>query len=236
MDAVGELYRPEGDGPFPAVILLHGSGGIAPRFTQGRDAYAEKARLLGTQGYVTFILDSFSDRNLPWRGYGITTVHSPERAFDILGAVRYLKSLPYVDGTKVGVIGWSHGGGAVLGARNLQRRHPDLRLPAMVAFYPPCRDVSWLAGTSPLLILVGERDALTPADDCRLLVEGAQGRATIEFVVYHDAHHAFDGDRLPPLGVYLGEGIGKGETLKYNREAHQDANERLLRFLEKHLK
>jgi dienelactone hydrolase len=232
----GELYRPEGDGPFPAVILLHGSGGVAPRFTQGRDWYAEKARWLGERGYVTFVVDSFSGRDLQWKGHGVTTVYSPDRAFDILAAVQYLKGLPFVQEGKIGVIGWSHGGGAVLGARNLQRRHADLRLPAMVAFYPPCRDVSWLAGTSPLLILIGEEDLLTPAKDCRLLVEGAQQPTLIEFVAYRDAHHAFDNDRLPPLGMYLGGGIGRGETLKYDRDAQQDAKERLRRFLEQHLK
>jgi dienelactone hydrolase len=236
VDIVGELYRPEGNGPFPALILLHGSEGVSPRFTRGRDTYAEKARWLGEQGYVTFIVDSFSNRNLQWRGYGITPVYSPDRAFDILGAVQYLKSLPFVQGEKIGVIGWSHGGGAVLGARNRQRRHPELRLQAMVAFYPPCRDLSWLAGTSPLLILIGEEDSLTPAAECRILVEEAQQRVPIEFVAYPNAHHAFDNDRLPPLGAYLGEGIGKGETLKYNREAHQDAKDRVLRFLEQHLK
>lgn len=232
----GELYRPEGGGPFPAVILLHGSEGVAPRFTRGRDSYAEWARWIGAQGYVTFIVDSFSDRNLQWRGYGITTVYSPERAFDILGAVKYLKTLPFVRADKIGVIGWSHGGGAVLGARNRQQRHADLRLQAMVAFYPPCRDVAWLSGTTPLLILIGKEDLLTPAEDCRLLIEEGQAQAPIEFVAYPNAHHAFDSARLPMLGLYLGEGIGKGETLKHDPEAQKDAKERLSTFLERHLK
>lgn len=236
VDIVGELYRPDGDGPFPAVILLHGSGGIAPRFTQGREGYAEWARWLVAHGYVAFIVDSFSDRKLEWRGYGITTVYSPERAFDILGAVQYLKSLPVVRGEKIGAIGWSHGGGAVLGARNRQRRHADLRLQAMVAFYPPCRDLAWLAGTTPLLILIGKEDLLTPAEDCRLLVDEAQARAPIDFVVYPNAHHAFDNARLPALGVYLGEGIGKGEVLKHDAQAQADARERLAIFLERYLK
>jgi dienelactone hydrolase len=236
-ELAGELYRPEGDGPFPAVILLHGSEGMAPRILRRNSTLVTWAEWLRTEGYVAFIVDSFSDRNLKYRGYGITTVYSPERAFDILSAARYLKGLPFIQGQKLGVMGWSHGGGAVLGARNRQRRHPDLRLQAMVAFYPICRDVVWVAGTTPLLLLIGEADALTPAEDCRALLPsgGARGES-IQLVTYPDAHHAFDNERLPPLGVYLGEGLGRGEILKYDPEAHRNAKERVRRFLEERLK
>ncbi len=235
VEIVGELYRPEGDGPFPAVILLHGSEGMAPRVIRSHSTLVTWAEWLQEQGYAAFIVDSFSSRNLEWRGYGITTVHSPERAFDILGAVRYLKGLPFIQPEKMAVIGWSHGGGAVLGARNRQRRHPDLRLPAMVAFYPPCRDVAWLAGASPLLILMGQEDTLTPADDCRALVDEAKERGPIELIVYPETHHAFDNERLPVLGVNLGQGIGQGETLKHNADAYEDAKQRVRAFLERHL-
>ena len=53
---VERLYLPdEGDGPFPAVVLLHGCSGVAPRSRM----WAEK---LNSWGYATLIVDSFGPR------------------------------------------------------------------------------------------------------------------------------------------------------------------------------
>ena len=233
----GELFRPEGAGSFPAVLLLHGSGGLAPRSTRGRAFYTEMAEWLRSQGYVAFLIDSFSARQLPYRGAGVTAMRSYDRAFDVLGAIKHLETLPYVRSDKIAVLGWSHGGGAAIAARNRQGRHSELRVSASIAYYPPCRDFSWFSGTTPLLILMGDQDLLTPADDCRPLAADARKRGQpVELIVYPNATHAFDGESLPLSGVYLGPGLGKGEVLKYSPEAHRDAQERTRLFLERHLK
>jgi dienelactone hydrolase len=164
-------------------------------------------------------------------------MHSSERAFDVLGAIRHLETLPFVRKEKIAVIGWSHGGGAAIAARNRQGRHPELRVAASVAYYPPCREFSWFSGTTPLLILMGDQDLLTPAEDCRPLAEDARRRGQpVDLFVYPNTTHAFDSEGLPMTGVYLGPGIGNQETVKYNPEAQRDAREKTRLFLERYLK
>jgi hypothetical protein len=54
----GKLKKPKGDGPFPAVVLLHGSGGV----NASRDA--DWAKRLTDWGYVTLQVDSFGPRGV----------------------------------------------------------------------------------------------------------------------------------------------------------------------------
>ena len=53
----GVLRKPGGPGPFPAVVLMHGCGGIQP----GNEIWASD---LTTWGYVTLLVDSFTPRGL----------------------------------------------------------------------------------------------------------------------------------------------------------------------------
>jgi dienelactone hydrolase len=202
-----------------------------------RQLYVEQAESLRAEGYVAFLLDSFSARGLPYRGAGRTAMRSFDRAADVRAAVRFLKALPFVRGDRIGVIGWSHGGGAAIAARNRERRHPEAQAVAFVAYYPPCRDFVWFRGSTPLLILMGDQDQLTPAEDCRVLSEHARKRhESVELIVYPGTSHAFDAEGIPLAGIYLGPTIGKGEFLKYDPAAHHDARERVRRFLDQHLR
>jgi len=54
----GELFRPEGTGPFSAVVVLHGCGGVTP------NAYVW-ARRLKDWGYAALVIDSFKPRGYP---------------------------------------------------------------------------------------------------------------------------------------------------------------------------
>ena len=109
------LYKPEGDGPFPAVVVLHGCAGIDYHFR----SWPEQ---LKKWGYVALIVDSFGPR-----GVGRVCGHSfrvsaLERAADSYGAAIYLKQLPYVDTENIGLVGFSHGGWT--GMRAVQRNFP----------------------------------------------------------------------------------------------------------------
>ena len=94
----GNLYKPEGNGPFPAVVVLHGCAGIDYHFR----AWAEQ---LVEWGYVALIVDSFSPRGVNrvcGQSYRVPDI---ERAGDAYGAAIYLKQLPYVDSEKYRLIG-----------------------------------------------------------------------------------------------------------------------------------
>src|SRR5690242_8795390 len=56
------LIKPEGDGPFPAIVMLHDCSGLGPR---GSGAPRRWANELVPQSYVVIIPDSFTPRGLP---------------------------------------------------------------------------------------------------------------------------------------------------------------------------
>jgi dienelactone hydrolase len=96
----GNLYKPKGDGQFPAVVVLHGCAGIDYHFR----AWAEQ---LKKWGYVVLIVDSFSPRGVDRVCGHSYKVPDLELSGDAYGAAIYLKQLPYVDSKKIGLMGFS---------------------------------------------------------------------------------------------------------------------------------
>jgi dienelactone hydrolase len=110
------VYKPEGTGPFPVVIYNHGS-----RIEHDREErpFAYVGEMLTRSGYVVIVPER--------RGYGksdgatfgevvgedrgprfVTRVQ--EETDDVLAAVEFVKTLPYADTQRMGVMGWSFGG------------------------------------------------------------------------------------------------------------------------------
>ena len=227
-----EILKPEGPGPFPAVVMLHDCSGLGPRSS---GAPRRWARELVGRGYVVAIPDSFSTRGFPG---GVCTDPSPERVQvgpfrrvrDAYETLDHLRTLPYVDGGRVGVMGGSHGGSTTLAtlAANSnavsQRARPGFT--AGVALYPGCAignprfNVSYRPA-APLLILAGELDDWTPAQPCRELAAArAGGKVTLK--VYPGAHHSFDNSsplRYVPTRNNVNAPGGRGATTGGNPEA-----------------
>ena len=199
----GALYKPEGNGPFPAIVALHGCDGlleksvIAPR-------YADWGERLAAGGFVVLFPDSFAARGIGAQcGVGQRSLRSGrERVVDAESAKHYLQALPYVVADRVSLVGWAQGGVAALwtvrpgGAKKDGK--PDFR--AAVAFYPGCRrlrDTAWSARL-PTLILIGAKDDWAPASYCEQMVAGAKGRsAQASIIVYPGAYHEFDRPDYP---------------------------------------
>ena len=127
------LVHPEGTGPFPAVIMLHGCSGPF-----GRDRmWAERLR---EWGYLTLRVNSFAPRGLK-RVCGGGIMREEERVPDVLAALAYLRARPDVDPRRIAVMGWSHGGGAALSTLSALPEDPREGGRAVIAFYPGCRRV-----------------------------------------------------------------------------------------------
>jgi dienelactone hydrolase len=220
---VGSLYRPEGDGPFPALVLLHGCSGL------GENAL-RWASWLKDEGYVALVVDSFLPRHISniCGPQGWLTLGVSERVWDAFGALAYLRSLPFVERDRIGVIGWSHGGMTALRAGTKLLQPSDGGFRVAVAFYPGCSG-NLSNDTIPVLLLLGELDDWTPAEPCVQIAKHLhQEGATVLWTVYPKAYHAFDVQR--PSRVYL------GHYLDYNPWAANDAEERLRSFLAQHLR
>ena len=234
----GLFARPDGDGPFPAVVLIHGCRGIQPYQQEWVD------RLAGW-GYVALLVDSFGPRNVQeicTEGYQQSFGEaSAGRVFDAYGALDYLAGLTFVDPNRIAAMGWS--GLRFLGTIATAGAHVlfDRKFKAAVSFYPDCADASSGQFYAPLLVLTGELDDWTPARSCEKLaaVTRAQG-GTLELMVYPRAHHSFDD---PDVGEsqYLPEvyniykNPARGATLGFNRMAHEDSLNQVREFLAKYV-
>ena len=160
-------------------------------------------RELTQRGYVVLMVDSFGPRNqgemCSLRGFKLKVYLKRPR--DAYGALLFLQAQPDVQPDRIGVIGWSEGGGTVLFAigvqstgRPAQLLQGDFR--AAVAFYPAsCNERVQGAWTStiPLLVMVGAEDVWTPAAPCKELLDGGAARgAKVTVQIYPGAYHDFD--------------------------------------------
>jgi dienelactone hydrolase len=226
-ELTGWLERPGGAGPFPAVVLAHGCAG----FSRHTSIWS---RLLASWGYVVLAPDSFGPRgesNVCGRGRAVS---GQMRVADVAGALDWLDAQPFVRRNTIGLIGHSHGGWTAVRAVQESYGLAARGLRAAVAYYPFCqrqfdRDVA-----VPLLILIGDRDDWTLADDCRgLQAAGFARPGLVEAVYYPDATHGFD-SRNPDRTLTVAD--GKSHRLAYDTVAGPDAEARTRAFLEKYLK
>jgi dienelactone hydrolase len=213
-ELVGELYRPPGNGPFPAVVSLHSCGGRGPRASED----ARGARFVAL-GYALLIVDSFAPRGV--KQYCSTAWQAPvDRLMDAYGALLYLAGLPFIDADRIAVVGYSQGGWVALSAVKLGYVEPLFahRFRAAVAYYPPC-DVSLGAVSVATLVLAGELDDWTPALDCQAMVARRNGEgAPMRLVVYPGTHHGFDVLSLRDRPI-----VFFGHRLEYNEAADHAA-------------
>jgi dienelactone hydrolase len=224
-----ELHLPRGQGRFPALILLHGCAGIGPNV----EAWA---RWLAWEGYGALVLDSFGGRGLRRVCGDSSALTGGARAPDVYAAARYLATLPAVDAHRLGAIGWSHGGWTVLRSAHIEDLYPDVRLRALVTFYPYCGDTVSYQARPPLLILHGEADDWTPIMLCRYVVDAARALGRdVTLVGYPRAHHGFDASTLVRPTLIPEARGGRGATVAYDPAAHGDAEQRLRTFLRRTL-
>ncbi|MFI4996314.1 MAG: dienelactone hydrolase family protein [Hyphomicrobiales bacterium] len=221
-NASAELFVPPGAGPFPAIVVLHGCDGI------GRH-YRMWARQLRAWGYIALLVDSFRPRGLTTICNHGMTVPPTLRAQDAFNAAAYLRSLSNVTPDRIGIIGFSHGGWAILKAvlaENTSRSHAE-PFAVAVAFYPGC-DPPHSGLVTDTLILVGEADDWTPAKRCaqwRDLIDA--GQHTVVLKTYPDARHGFDAPTPPHL--YAGHLVGRSP------DAAEDAVSETRAFFAAHL-
>jgi dienelactone hydrolase len=206
----GYLYRAAGEGRHPAVVFLHGCGGMFSRSTGLINRiYQDWATALTGAGYSVLMIDRFRPRGIDFTCSPATYNRAvvEDRPKDAHGALYYLQKQPFVRGDRIALIGWSAGGGTVLRTISRQSRGRPPVLPqgdfrAAVAFYPAlCSDqrepASW-SSDIPLLVLIGAADVWTPAAPCQSFIAGAIARgAPIEMQIYPGAYHSFDAPSLP---------------------------------------
>jgi dienelactone hydrolase len=181
----GRFALPEGSGPFPSVVHLHGcEGSIPPR----DEAWVER---FTSWGFAVLRLDSFGPRGKTSVCISPGDLPPFDRAVDAYSAKEWLSQRPEIDPNRIVLAGWSHGGLAVLAALGSPPTAfgtPKGTKPfvAGIVFYPDC--VSPNEVQAPILILIGDADTYLPVSLCRQLQEHPR----IRLEVYPGAYEGFD--------------------------------------------
>jgi len=199
-----QLYKPDGDGPFPTVVALHACGGLAGHSEAVLPRYRDWAEQLLKMGHAVLLPDSYGSRELgpQCRVKERRVLARRERVADIRAVWQWLLQQNWAAHDRVSLIGWANGASAVLWAVRPQLSSrsatPDFR--SAIAFYPDCRISSGLGWSArvPTLLLIGAKDDVSSPAACRQMVEGARGRSALaRIVVYPTAVHDFDRADFP---------------------------------------
>lgn len=247
-ELTGYLFKPSRAGPMPAVVFLHGCGGLISMVTYrivSREI--DWAARLNAEGIAVLMIDSLTPRGSGeiCSRAGFKEWLYLRRPADAYGGLAWLQQQPWVARDRVAMIGWSNGGGAVL--FSLGKRHgrpaaftgPDFR--AAIAFYPgSCSEQRMGSDWTPkipLMVLIGGKDVWTPAKPCKTLVDGAVARgAAITWQLYPDAWHDFDWPNLKrkELTAYTTRD-GVVPITGEDPAARADAIQRVQGFLAQHI-
>jgi len=106
----GFLYRPEGNGPFPAVVALHACDGLAGRRSNIARRYRDWGERFAAAGYVAVFPDSFGSREMKSQCIpGQRTLRSGrDRVVDADAARHWLQQQSYVAADRISLIGWAN--------------------------------------------------------------------------------------------------------------------------------
>jgi len=180
-------------GKVPAVIILHGVGGV-------NGHYFEAAEMLNEMGIASFVVDSFTPRGMS--GLDLVkkgTFHSYAiRVSDAYAALDLLSTHPKIDRNKIAVMGYSHGAAVALFVASEKIRRSfivdGLRFAASIAYYPPCgtqlENIDFT--DAPVLMLLAEKDNMCPLEGSLIYAKRIkESGADVKVVVYKGAHHQF---------------------------------------------
>ncbi len=220
IEITGYLSKPEGKGPFPAVVLLHTCNGLQHNVSRDWPAY------LNGLGYVTLAVDSFGSRGLGPCPNGMER-DDLQMMKDAYGALKYLAGQPYVKRDRIAVMGFSKGGVAInVFAGGDVKPRGELEFAVGIGLNAHCKALG--VGRKPLYSLmqvVGEKDTRV-FESCRAL-----NNESVDVHVLPGVYHAFDA--FPERGQrnnYL------GDIALYDGEATEKARALTKAFLSKHLR
>lgn len=198
---VGHLFLPPGADKVPAIIFMHGSGGV---YEAMLDYWP---RQFNGAGYAMLAMDSFGPRGVKSTAEDQSQVPFAADTADVFAALKLLATHPRIDAQRIAILGTSRGGitswrsalERVIEAQGLSK---DLRFAAHVQLY-----AGGCVGTfrvtpkpgvfspAPQLWLHGDVDDYTPMAPCQEYAALIAKTGTpVSFVVIPGAGHKFDGE------------------------------------------
>ena len=186
------LIMPDGGGPYPAILLLHTSGGL-------KQADLDYGQRLSQQGYVVLVPAFLAAYGITPRGRMATFTTDADAIYgDFVAALDMLERNPQVAGHKLGAIGFSNGGYFAMWLAATGK------VQAGVSYYGALTGAgtdgalrrfegAFNKSSAPVLILHGMADATVPVTAAQRLgqIVAAAG-SPYEIKLYDGAGHGFD--------------------------------------------
>jgi dienelactone hydrolase len=198
---LGHLFLPAGDAKVPAVVFIHGSGGIYPAMLEFWP------KTLNAAGIAVFSVDTFGSRGVKSTADDQSLVPYTADTADAFAALKLLATHPRIDPGRIAVIGVSRGGVTALRTATQrivasQRLPGDLHFAAHVMMYAAgCSGTFRLVvkpdvfRKEPMLFLHGDADDYVPMQPCQDYAARIAAAGTpAQFVVIPGARHKFDAD------------------------------------------
>ncbi|HXJ88029.1 MAG TPA: dienelactone hydrolase family protein [Candidatus Binatia bacterium] len=182
----GVLYTPSGNGPFPAIIVIHEWWGL-------NDWVKEQASKLAGEGYVALAIDLYRGKvaKTPDEAHEIMRGVPEDRAKrDLHAAFEFLASQSNVKKDRIGAIGWCMGGGYSL---DVALQESTLAA-AVINYGHLATDPEALKKINAAILgIFGAQDRGIPVADVRKFGETLdQMGKKIDIKIYDDAGHAFE--------------------------------------------
>jgi carboxymethylenebutenolidase len=218
------LARPEGEGPFPGLVILHEAYGL-------NDDVRRVAGRFADEGYVCLAPDLFSvggPRLLCLSRLMIEGQRGTGAAFDHIEASRaVLASQPGVDPDRLAIVGFCMGGGFALA----YAARPASGLKAASINYGPVpKDRSALASVCPVVGSFGGKDRIFAPQAKRLEEHLTALGIDHDVKLYPDVGHSFIGQHQPWV-TRLPNPLSPG----YSAPEAEDAWRRILSFFHEHV-
>jgi len=195
-----ELRLPAGTASVPAVVLIHGSGGVGANV----DGWAQALNALGI---AALILDTFTGRGISQTITDQSQLSSFSMIVDAYKALELLSRHPRIDRARIAVMGFSKGGFASLysSMKRFQRLWcaPAIDFAAYISFYTRCDALlldEEIVSDRPIRIFHGSADDYVPVEPTRHYVERLRRAGKdAQLTVYEGARHAFDNPLYPSV-------------------------------------
>ena len=240
------LFAPPGPGPHPAIVALHGAGGIFPyQLWWARELSKKGNTVLFIDHYCTrghlcehATDDSDSNRGDIMRDW--QQVSPRQRAMDAAAGYVWLSKQNNIRRDKIGLVGWSWGGTAALFVHKVSRRLslPNGGFKATIAFYPNMKYVidkpQWKRTgpiEQPILILYGKDDFLE-SDEAYDALKSSGFPGPIKILGFENAYRKFD--ELGPYREKYHPAIGKFPKA-FNKKAFEQSVLEVNNFLDQYL-
>jgi len=182
---------------FPAVVLIHGSGGLGSNI----DMWVHE---LNKAGIATLIVDTFSGRGITSTVQDQTLLHSLAMMVDSYRALDMLSKHPRIDASKISIIGFSKG--AVASIFSSTTRFKELygssaKFASHIGLYTPCntRFIGDSAVTgAPMRLFHGTADDYVNVVPCRAYVQELKSKGVdISLTEFPDTQHGYDSPLSP---------------------------------------